>query len=127
MTTTINGRTPEEIKKGLECTITESLGLCEGNIFCENCECYAENAAIGIQAIADGLILINQLLADNKRLKCERNAAVEVLKQFECNSCIHENVGVEDEPCVNCIHNYAFRLKGSLVDNWRWRWHTGGR
>ena len=68
--------------------------------------------------------LANLLVAMEREIKVlqkERDAAVEVLKQFECNLCIHENVGAGDEPCVNCIHNYAFRVKGSLVDNWQWR------
>ena len=139
MNAMINGRTPEEIKRGLECC---ALGECDNGCpyFEKMLKCTDKNM--------DALTLINQLQEDKRQLererdearndldaisyantelysaydamKRERDAAMELLKQFECNSCIHENVGAEDKPCVNCIHNYAFRLKSPLVDNWQW-------
>lgn len=81
MSNTINGRTPEEIKKGLECSHTKHC------IF-KSCPYYAqdeESSACIDQSRADALFLINQLQEDKKQLKAERDAAVLDLEM--CCSC----------------------------------------
>ena len=57
---TINGRTPEEIKKGLECYITQNTGACE-EISCRDCPHYNPNSAYTITACKDDLDYIQQL------------------------------------------------------------------
>lgn len=88
--TTINGRMPEEIKRGLECCSVDGLS-------CSNCS-YCVSCDADIHALErDALALIQQLehnwdelFETAKQLERERDAAMELLKQFECNSCIHE-------------------------------------
>ena len=113
--TTINGRTPEEIKNGLECCSTEAG--------CPGCPYYKE--CVVEQDInlvtADALAYIQQL-------ERERDAAVEQLRRadkenlFECTHCKH-NVSCSEIllgcdvcdnsecPCSTCVD----------LSNWQWR------
>ena len=55
-------RTPDEIKKGLECYIVQNTGGCE-NIPCRDCSHYNPNSAYTITACKDALACIQQLEA----------------------------------------------------------------
>ena len=118
MTTKINGRTPEEIKKGLECCNTFNA--------CSSCpyeHIVDTEHGWGCVVIrnADTLALIQQL-------ERERDAAVEQLKQadkenlLECTHCKHNVrcseilLGCNDCdnsecPCSTCVD----------LSNWQWR------
>lgn len=113
MTTTINGRTPEEIKRGLECckpkwehdrwiSCSDDCPFMNEGTFCR----------IKMQACVSALL---------QQLERERDAAVRNLKQFSCASCIYEAVHEAEEPCVNCLRNNAFGRVGTGVDSWQWR------
>jgi hypothetical protein len=98
MTTTINGRTPEEIKLGLE-IVNEHCFKVE----CSSSACpyYKECAPrtnmmreVPAQLVRDNIALINQLQEDKKQLEAERDAAVEGL------TIIANNTG----SCIMCKH-----------------------
>lgn len=74
MTDKINGRTPEEIKKGLE--------YCSGmhdHSYCRECP-YSEDDCD--EMTRDALAYIQQLEAERDQYKRERDAAVEDIKQI---------------------------------------------
>ena len=114
MDNTINGRTPEEIKKGLECRKQGYAEQC--GYGCSKCDVYVP-----------GWDLINDTLAYIQQLECERDAAVEELKEvdlldlFRCSHCKHEELCDEtmyscsdcdkDCPCSTCVD----------CSNWQWR------
>lgn len=59
---------------------------------------------------------LEQLQAENDRLKRERDAAVELL-QGQCEACSHFlECEPEDEPCNSCNH---IRFSGG-EDHWQW-------
>ena len=105
MTDKINGRTPEEIKKGLECFITQDVNGCDDEP-CEKCICYAENSAIGLQAVIDGQALIQQLEAERDQYKRERDAYLSGMKGV-CVMCKRRDYCLLD-PLPSCVR-------------WQWR------
>ena len=147
MNNTINGRTPEEIKRGLECQD------------CRNCTYDGHNFKDGEsrchEAADDAVALIDKLLESKKQLERERDearndldtlnyattelhsaydamererdAAVEQLKEvdrgdlFRCSHCIHDelcNDGLTS--CIDCDKDCSCHTckNGS---NWQWR------
>ena len=119
MTTTINGRTPEEIKKGLECCAYVNAP-CEGCPFRTDiiCECIQHMSKCALTYI--------------QQLERERDAAVKQLKDvdtvdlFCCSHCKHEELCdynlnscddcEKDCPCHTCVD----------MCNWQWRGVEGG-
>lgn len=106
MNATINGKTPEEIRKGLEC--------CNTIYGCKQCpyDVGGEDLHCCVKRNADALALINQL-------ERERDAAVEDLETMGedrayCDTCLHNNTNPKEEPCSSCMSGY-------LINNWQWR------
>ena len=92
---TINGRTPEEIKEGLEYCVSESV------LSCDECP-YAGKPCDSMQMLKDALAYIQQL-------ERERDAAVSDLENNKrCETCINYTPGYF---CLGC-------KQGS---NWQWR------
>ena len=103
---TINGRTPEEIKKGLECCINWETGCIE----CPYDNLPHDECVVAMKS--DNIALIQQL-------ERERDAAVEDLEAMGgdrpcCGTCLHENCGTNEEPCSSCLAGY-------LINQWQWR------
>lgn len=104
----INGRTPEEIKKGLEC--------CKSNPTCSLCSYYNED---------DCEVMESDALAYIQQLERERDAAVRDLELIaysnsKCETCAHYAFDEEDESraCADCdVETYC---------NWKWRGVQGG-
>ena len=113
-------KTPDEIKKGLECCM-DYQNCTEG----EDPQCPYYDAQRCMEALlADALALIQQLQAENAekdarihQLEAERDAAVKALKDFGgCMACKSANVLKRDSPCKECI------LDGQVTrDYWIWR------
>ena len=118
MTTTINGRTPEEIKKGLEC--------CGARKVCFTLDgsdvCSYDGTKFCIQNMAfDTLAYIQQL-------ERERDAAVAQLKAvdinsyFECSHCKHEELCDSPVwPCNDCENEGCTCHTCADGSNWQWR------
>lgn len=106
MDNTINGRMPEEIKKGL---LHCSEDGCKGCNYEDDC-----NMADGFSVLAfDALAYIQQL-------ECERDAAVEELRGI-CSLCAHYSGKsyINCDKTGTCIHvNYGIE---DAVDEWQWR------
>ena len=102
MATTINGRTPEEIKRGLECCSVDGLS-CSNCSYCVSCD-------------ADIHALERDALAYIQQLERERDAAVEILRDFKmCAGCDHKG-------CADCRWFDDVTMKNKdLHDNWQWR------
>ena len=97
----INGKTPEEIKKGLECCTTFGAN-------CDDCPYDGEcMLPFGDNPEHDALTYIQQL-------ERERDAAVEELRRtHNCNICKHhEKSGGTCEGWSVCGYN---------IPNWEWR------
>ena len=95
-------KTPDEIKKWLECCT---------HVTCDGCP-YDEDGCATSQQIIDALEYIQQL-------ERERDAAVEDLETMGeymsyCDTCLHNNTNHKEEPCSSCMSGY-------LINNWQWR------
>lgn len=103
-------KTPEEIKKGLECcTYGEGCSVCPYD--------GAEDCAV--QKNVDAIVLIRQLEAENAELKRERDAAVRDLgKARGCKTCKHITLSPEDRPCRSCgIRGIGYEWRGLCEEN----------
>lgn len=116
MSIKINSRTPEEIKKGLECCMFDSEGLCN----CDECP-YVDDGCIYEMLNKDAIAYIRQL-------ERERDAAVEQLKAvdvssyFECAHCKHEELcDLPVWPCNDCDNEECPCHTCSDGSNWQWR------
>ena len=133
-------KTPEEIKKGLECWI--GVG-CENYRRCSECprRTYTPDEVYGNYPIKDALVLIQQLERDkawasenydliheeNKRLEAQNAELLEKIKQLErerdaaiydlkktreCTTCEYVKKSPSELPCVSC---------GIILKNYEWR------
>lgn len=125
MTTTINGRTLEEIKRGLGycCPKWES----DHWVTCRD-ECPFKNEGIFCRNVLAACALAlfyrfeheyDELLQKNQQLERERDAAVEQLRKGgrACSTCkFSEDIPENDKICEEC------RLTGTklLYSNWEW-------
>lgn len=136
-------KTPEEIKKGLECCISDMI--CEGNCAYDEPGCIDIHCKYMLQKDAFALIqhlerdkawasenydLIreenDQLKAQNaellekiKQLECERDAAVRDMgKARDCNTCKYKNVYPNEQPCKSCgVIGTGFEWRGPCEEN----------
>ena len=132
MTDKINGRTPEEIKKGLECCTDICDEGCKGCVY--NRPYNRRDKLCLVQLKVDALALNwqieherDELLQKNQQLERERDAAVEQLKEvdkedlFSCSHCIHDelcNDGLTS--CVDCDKDCPCHTCRNS-SNWEWR------
>lgn len=100
---TINGRTPEEIKKWLECCQYSSKKPRD----CDACPYRPEDDCYCFETVAmqDTLALIRQL-------ERERDAAVEMLRGVGCNTCAFAELDAGEDPCVNCFCGAHWQMPG---------------
>lgn len=109
-------KTPEEIKRGLECCHSDEL--CE----CEACPYSIEGAeTLGCDFLLgeDAIIYINQLEQDNaqkderiRQLEREKEALLEESKHGGgCFTCKHKNTLMNEPPCDDCWR----------CNRWEWR------
>lgn len=118
-------KTPDVIKKGLECLFRHRMDDCD--LECSKCDVYAPGwTTSGL--CADALTYIQQLeakdaekdkrIADLERelaaVKRERDALVDGLHGI-CESCKH----YETELCACCLHDPD--TWNATEDNWEWR------
>ena len=110
MNNTINGKTPDEIKKGLECCLKLKTN-------CSLCP-YAPNV--------DGDCmngLVPDALAYIQQLERERDAAVGLVKELgTCNCCKHDSFCPHTIPdCMNCKDIRCPCYSCGHQSNWQWR------
>ena len=105
-------RSPDEIKKGLECSIAELLWSIN-----EGCPDEMIDSMENAHArMTDALAHIRQLETENHQLltkvkqleeKChqpEQDAALEFLSETKpCEACKHCKIAICDEPCATCV------------------------
>ena len=125
MADTINGRTPEEIKRGLDICIGNS-DLSED--YCEKCP-YIPDASCRDTLEIDALAYIRQLehswdelFETAKQLERERDAAVEQLRTLPspCYSCkFEDDIPENDEVCKEC--KIVMQNEEYYYDRWQWR------
>ena len=102
MNNTINGRTPDEIKKGLNHCFEDGCKQCPYKYDCD---------------MADGFsVLAGDAFAYIHQLERERDAAVELLHGF-CGACANEG---KHEICVECSRRLPFE-PDDKDDYWQWR------
>ena len=114
MNNTIDGRTPEEIKRGLEyyaeTDLAKKLNACKQGLK----YWYAEDVA------ADALAYIQQLEAERDQYRCERDAAERDLKSvvasnyFDGDYC---KLCKYNEPDGKCYHRCI-----PYSHEWGWQW-----
>ena len=103
MPDTINGRTPEEIKRGLECCSVDDLS-------CSNCS-YCVSCGADIHALErDALAYIQQL-------ERERDAAVERLARYKkCIDCSRYPEIKKNLFCDDCVHGNRWQWCGEPLE-----------
>jgi hypothetical protein len=106
-------KTPDEIKKGMECCAA-SYADCHK-------ECPYKPDCDGSQILKDALALIrwheekNEAMhAEIVRLQAERDATVEEV-HGNCHSCKYYIKDPKEEPCASCLSGFGNK------DNWQWR------
>lgn len=134
--TTINGRTPEEIKKGLECckpkwessrwvTCRDECPFRNEHAFCKNvlmaCTlallCRFEFERDEARNDLDALNYANtELHSAYEAMKRERDAAVEAIDHI-CDNCRFADRPYGVEPCPTVEENNF----GDTCSNWQWR------
>ena len=103
-------KTPEEIKKGLECRILGSNEKCDHK--CSTCQLFVPGYSYP-EIYKDALALVQRLEAENAELKRERDAAIHDLKKTrECTTCEYVKKSPSELPCVSC---------GIILKNYEWR------
>ena len=123
MTDKINGRTPEEIKRGLEyyaeTDLAKKLNACKQGLKYWYAEDAAADALAYIQQLEERVVDLNKT---SKQLERERDAAVEQLQTVSrpCNSCKYGDEIVEnDTVCKEC--KIVMRNGELYYDHWQWR------
>ena len=120
MSNTINGRTPEEIKRGLECFECDDCAYGRknngGQARCSDVEndalAYIQRLEAGIDSIYENVDIFRGLPEKIQQLERERDAAVKRLKDFSCNTCKYEAVAVNAEPCQTCFNSNKWEFDG---------------
>ena len=106
----INGRTPEEIKKGLECCINWETGCIE----CPYNNLPHDECVVAMKS--DNIAYIQQL-------ERERDAAVKALHGV-CSECIHFNSRYHPGDVMSCC-KFEECVHGAddwdSEDHWQWR------
>ena len=119
-------KTPEEIKKGLECAVTmrcaktlcpyfmddeDDSGACISKIQADALA-YIQQLEARIDTVIAKVVLFDEAVAAGEKMKRERDAAVEELRRtFDCSLCIHSASG-ECDGWGRCGFNKP---------NWQWR------
>ena len=115
-------KTPEEIKKGLECCCTDEISKIGRHV---GCPYIMELGDCLPMLLEDALALIRQLEAENAELKRELDAAVHDLTQSRfCHACKHREEKEQlnehyDTPsqCINChLERSQFLWRGPLPE-----------
>ena len=105
----INGKTPEEIKKGLKCRKNGYAETCSRN--CQECALFIPKYSIS-ERYADALAYIQQLESRLAQAERERDAAVIDLRLYAgCKVCKHGDFEFTHE-CMDCSYDN---------NNWEWR------
>ena len=98
-------RTPDEIKKGLECCTMPDFRNCP---YDSEPSCVVKNE--------DALAYIQQLESRLAQAERERDAAVRDLQKISfCEDCKHLGKSKKRNPCRECQENYKEK------PNWQWR------
>lgn len=108
-------RTPEEIKKGLECC-GESQDCTQDNM--PKCPYYEKETCL-IELVNDALSLIQQLQDENaekdkriRQLEAEWDAAMDVLRGQKCDTCEYRDIDTREEPCLFCRDGNRWQWRG---------------
>lgn len=104
--------------------IVKSLVCCGTRKTCEDCPVYDEELFAeddftrchGLMTTAAELI---------KSLQANLTAAVGDI-MHECDLCLHETKGWDDEPCAACCEGHG-ESKIKRPDNWQWRGQQAGK
>lgn len=104
-------KTPDEIKKGLECVGGLIEPCVSGCPYEKSCEC-------GLTAARDAIEYIQQLEYRLAQVEMERDALIRHV-QGKCHACKYIEGYPNKRACSGCKHTYYAR-PGS-IDNWEWR------
>lgn len=105
MSAIINGRTPEEIKKGLVEAIEEASWVVEGG-----------DAHDLIDTVEKAHVSMAYALTYIQQLERERDMAVDDIEcGICCETCAHYDTPSSDQPCATCNKGWA--------KHGNWQWH----
>ena len=113
-------KTPDEIKKALECCFYDSAQCGECPYYPVSCDRElvrdAREYIRQLEERAHQLDLLNLgLLVEKAQLEAERDAAVDDLQMGVCcGTCAYDDTDVNEQPCATCARATTF-------GNWEWR------
>lgn len=123
----INGKTPEEIKKGLAICGDPEWDYCRGCPFEDDEDCiekdrgalaYIQQLEARIDTMTAKAVLFDEAVAAGEKYKRERDVAVEELRGI-CRLCnkYNENSYIHCNYLGTCVHVNM----GEGTDHWQWR------
>ena len=80
----------------------------------------AAGGPVGIQMAHEAADALEQLQAENERLKAERDLAIKQLRGY-CHACKNYTPNHNDGPCAGCKHEYYQYQNADAKDMWDWR------
>lgn len=80
----------------------------------------AAGGPVGIQMCHEAADAIEQLQAENKRMRAELDAAIKQL-HGNCNACAYYTSSHNQGPCSECKYEYYLYPCDAMKDNWEWR------
>lgn len=80
----------------------------------------AAGGPVGIQMCQEAADALEQLQAENEKLKAERDLAIELLRGY-CHACKNYTPNHNEGPCAGCKHEYFQCRNADARDNWEWR------
>lgn len=78
------------------------------------------NCRIASRLLEEAASALEQLQAENERLKAERDLAIKQLRGY-CHACKNYTPNHNEGPCAGCKHEYFQCRNAGARDNWEWR------
>ena len=78
------------------------------------------NCRIASRLLEEAASALEQLQAENERLKAERDLAINLLRGY-CHACKNYTPNHNEGPRTGCKHEYFQRQNADARDNWEWR------
>lgn len=119
-------KTPDEIKKGLECCSVAACGFCPYEYYCNMENGFAEfsnDVLAYIQQLKNHIGELTEKVKQLDHVTRERDAMLELVKELgECNYCKHDSYCPHTIPdCMNCKDENCQCYSCGHQSKWQWR------
>lgn len=77
------------------------------------------NCRIASRLLEEAASALEQLQAENERVKAERDLAIKQLRGY-CHACKNYTPNHNEGPCAGCKHEYFQCRNADARENWEW-------